>query len=74
MYFFCETILTKVSCQILIFAFLSYYLRPFGVAAELSHKTLRMTGHYSHLEAARKSIIQSALASHYAGSSKAVDI
>ncbi|MDC0336310.1 site-specific integrase [Pseudodesulfovibrio sp.] len=39
----------------------------------IGHKTLRMTDRYSHLEAARENIIQSALASHYAGPSEAAD-
>ncbi|MDC0336243.1 site-specific integrase, partial [Pseudodesulfovibrio sp.] len=39
----------------------------------IGHKTLRMTDRYSHLETARDNQIQSALASHYAGSSEAAD-
>lgn len=39
----------------------------------IGHKTLRMTDRYSHLEAARENIIQSALADHYASSSEAAD-
>jgi len=39
----------------------------------IGHKTLRMTDRYSHLEATRENIVQSALASHYAGPSEVTD-